>query len=251
MSESAIWPAEGERLSLAEVPTRSASDYAYAAAKGALGFVPAFGGPLAELFVLAVGAPLEKRRQDWIRRIAEGLEDLQQRFEGFDPARLPENEAFVSTAYQATQAVMRTHYEQKREALRNVVLNAAVRTDIDEHLQQTFVGLVDTFTPLHLRLLRLLQDPAAMLGTDFSSRWIVNSSSASMMQVADIAFPSLKDQHERLDQITRELHGHGLSVIKFLGGAMSPMQTRTKRTTPLGDSFLSFITAPQPTGVVR
>lgn len=53
--------------------------------------VPWLGGPPAELFVLAVAAPLEKRREDWVRRIAQRPEELQQPFADFDPKRLLEN----------------------------------------------------------------------------------------------------------------------------------------------------------------
>jgi hypothetical protein len=77
MPDSPIWHAEGDPPTLVEPPKRSADDYMHSAVKGGLGLIPAFGGPLAELFVLAVGAPLEKRREDWFRRIAEGLEELQ------------------------------------------------------------------------------------------------------------------------------------------------------------------------------
>jgi hypothetical protein len=240
VTESPIWQAEGETPSLSEPPERSAGDYAHSVVKAGLGLIPLAGAPLSEAFDVAIGTPLDKRRDDWIRRIGEGLEELQQRFKGFDPAHLAENEAFVSTAYQATQAVMRTHHEEKREALKNAVLNSAIRTDLNEDLQQTFVGLIDTLTPWHLRLLRLFQDPAAGLGNRFSGDW----TSTSLTQVAELAFPELRGQSERYNQIVRELHAHGLMAIETLGGTMTSRGTLEKRTTTLGDGFLEFISAP-------
>src|ERR1700687_5234980 len=95
VTESPIWPAQGEPQPLSEQPERSAGDYAHSVVKAALGLIPLAGGPLSEAFDVAIGTPLDRRREDWIRRIGEGLEELQQRFKGFDPARLAENEAFV------------------------------------------------------------------------------------------------------------------------------------------------------------
>lgn len=59
----------------------------------------------------------------------------------------------VSIVLQATQIALRTHQTEKRMALRNAVMNAALPQAPEEGLQQMFLHFIDTFTEWHLRLL--------------------------------------------------------------------------------------------------
>ena len=62
---------------------------------------------------------------------------------------------------QASQAAIRNHQSEKREALRNAVLNAALPNAPEESIQQLFINQVDTFTVWHIRLLDLFKEPPA------------------------------------------------------------------------------------------
>ena len=105
--------------------TPTGGDWAHTISKGALSAIPAVGGPAAELLAAIIVPPLARRRDEWIRALADGLHVLEARVEGFTIAGLAENEAFVSTVMQATTVAVRTHQQEKREALRNAVLNVA------------------------------------------------------------------------------------------------------------------------------
>ena len=61
--------------------------------------------------------PLERRRDEWIQGIAEGLTRLEAN-KGVRVEDLKENPVFLDTLLQATHAVLRTHQTEKREALR-------------------------------------------------------------------------------------------------------------------------------------
>jgi hypothetical protein len=100
-------------------------DRALTVGRAAVSAVPYVGGPLAELADL-LRSPLEKRREPWGQEIAEGLRRLEARVESLDPERLGDNPAFVSVMAQATQAAIKTHDQEKLQALRNAVLNAAL-----------------------------------------------------------------------------------------------------------------------------
>jgi len=82
-----------------DYPQSKATDVANIAAQAGVGLIPIVGGAAAPIIAAIVAAPLEKRRADWFNRLAEGLDELQDRFEGFNPQELGENEDFVSAVY--------------------------------------------------------------------------------------------------------------------------------------------------------
>jgi len=143
-----------------QLPQRTTGDYVHTAAKAALSAVPVVGGPAAELFALVLASPLEKRRDAWLQEIYESLKRLEQQVSGFKIEDLSKNEVFVSATIQATQIALRTHQEEKREALRNALLNVIRDKSLEEETQIFFFALIDLFTVTHLEVLRLFADPA-------------------------------------------------------------------------------------------
>lgn len=144
-------------------PTPSIGDHLHTAARAALSTIPdvhgiSVSGPAVEMFNSVITAPIEKRRHEWMEVVGEGLRWLEEKYEDLRE-RLPTNEAFLNTATLATQAAIRTSNEEKRAALRNAVLNAALPSAPDESKQAIFVSWVDTLTLWHLRLLDLLANP--------------------------------------------------------------------------------------------
>ena len=80
------------------------------------GGVPHIGGILLEI----IQTPIEERRQQWMDEVAHGLRKLEERVEGFDPAKLKDRPEFVSVVLHASQMAIRNHQQAKREALRAV-----------------------------------------------------------------------------------------------------------------------------------
>jgi hypothetical protein len=54
---------------------------------------------------------------------------------------------------------LRTHQVEKRDALRNALLNVIRDKSLDEKKQVFFLALIDLFTVTHLELIRLFADP--------------------------------------------------------------------------------------------
>ena len=98
-----------------------------------------------------------------MEEIAQALGELSERVEGFNIEDLAENPAFISTVLNASQAAMRSHQEEKLEALQNAVLNSALPNAPDDDFQLVFVSYVDTLAPWHLRLLKFYSDPRKWL----------------------------------------------------------------------------------------
>jgi len=122
--------------------------------------VPVVGGSAAELFALIVAPPLEKRRDEWLRDLADVVKKVEQRQPGLTPEELSRNDAFISTTLQASQIALRTHHAEKRECLKNALFHIATDKSSDEETQAFFLALVDVFTVAHIELLRLFRNRA-------------------------------------------------------------------------------------------
>lgn len=163
-----------------DVPKATRADRVHAVVKAALGIAP--GGP--ELFEAVITSPLEKRRDEWRRDVTEAVRELQERLENFDPRKLGENQMFVTAVAEAGFIAIRNHSKEKRQALLNAIQNSALQSAPDEELQLLFLALVDSLTPMHLRLLKLFSEPqsnpriAALPHQDYSAS-----------QIAETAFP--------------------------------------------------------------
>jgi hypothetical protein len=75
--------------------------------------VPVFGGTIAVALTVALNHKLDERRERWFTELAEAVEELRDRFEGFAPESLAENDAFVDAVVTATRIVDRTSQREK------------------------------------------------------------------------------------------------------------------------------------------
>ncbi|MFN9577874.1 MAG: hypothetical protein ACK6AH_15195, partial [Gemmatimonadota bacterium] len=89
------------------------------------------------------------------------ITDLQTR--GVDVSALKDNDDFCNLVLDATAAAMRTHRDEKRQALHNAITNAGLRGTAGETKSRVFLRLIDELDVHHLLLLQLLADPAAFL----------------------------------------------------------------------------------------
>ena len=217
-------------------PEPNTGDTAHLVASGVMSFIPG----LPELFQYFITPPLEKRRMKWMEDVGQALRELEKN-RGVKLEELQSNDTFIDTVLHATQIALRNSQEEKRDALRNAVINAALPNPPDESIQLMFLNLVDTFTVWHLRLLRLFQNPKGWFaGNDKQAPSFAISSSLARLLTA--AYPELGNQRPFYDLVINELDAKGL----FSSGGTHTMMSATgafeKRTTDLGDRFLQFVT---------
>lgn len=216
-----------------KVPKQSKGDVAHALAKAGLSIIPIVGSPAAELFQLIIQPPLEKRRGEFMTQVGEKLQELEAK--GIKLEELQKNEEFVSTVMHASQIALRTHQEAKLVALRNAIVNVAKGQAPEEALQHVFLNLVDSFTELHLRILKVFQAPSPPPN-------IVNG---GLSRVLEHNIPELQSKRELYDQLWKELYSRGLVSKDSLHVTMSGQSLAQKVTTGLGDAFLKFIEEPK------
>lgn len=118
---------------------------------GASLFVP--GTDLLDLLSLRI----QRRQAEWFRELAE-------RLKGLEAEQRLSVEAVVSSPriqdaiVAALESVRGSRDRDKRDALRNAVLNAALGASGDDVQQDLFLRLVDRFTVWHIRLLKVFED---------------------------------------------------------------------------------------------
>lgn len=226
-----------------EAPKRTVVDVGHAVAKLGLSQVPVVGAPAAAWFEFLVSPGVERRRTAWMEEIAASVNELRDSIKNLE--LLPDDEGFVTTLIEASNTALRTHQEEKLEALRNAVINTVLKRETDDDLRTIFLALVDRFTPWHLRILKFFDDPrigieqAGLDPSDFEHP--VASDGETLLAV----FPDLKDRSDFISLLVSELSAAGLFNVNKLGLSMSGRDALARRSTNLGRRFLAFIsTAP-------
>ena len=215
-----------------QAPKRTKGDVAHAITKAGLSAIPVIGGPAAELFQNVIQPALEKRRAEWMVQVGEKLRELEEN--GLNIEELKENDEFVSAVMHASQIALRTHQNKKLEALRNAILNVAKGQAPEEALQNVFLNLIDSFTELHFRILKLFQNPVPPQ----------NMSMGGLSNVLEHNIPELGGQRELYDQLWKDLYSRGLVNTEGLHVTMTGHGLGQKCTTGIGDAFLKFIEEP-------
>jgi hypothetical protein len=223
-------------------PKASTGDYVHSLARAGIASLPVIGNAAVELFQSLVAPPLEKRRQEWMEAIGDGLQQLEQKQKCvLDDLRA--NDAFIDTVMQASQAAMRTSEIEKRDALRNAVLNSALPQPPDEARRQIYINLVETLTGWHLRMLRLFADPLGWYQANKRQppQYAITS---SLIGLLTNAYPELQNQREFCEKMANDLHNAGLLSSAKLFLNMSASGAFECHATELGKGFLRFVTAP-------
>ena len=123
------------------IPGPSSADWFAGIITAAVSGIPQWwAAPAAVLFSLIAAPLLNSRREEWWEEIRQDLNELHRRIDKLTPEALSKDEVFVSALAQATQAAMRTHEPEKREALRNGILHVAVNAVVGAVRAQSCCG---------------------------------------------------------------------------------------------------------------
>ncbi len=206
--------------------------------------VPVVGGTIAVALAAALGHTLNKRRESWFTELAEAVEELRDRFDGFDPESLADNDAFVDAVMTATRIVDRTSQREKTNLLRNAALNSAMPGAPDLDIQQLYLALVDDLSPTHMRLLSVLHDPSGWFDRTGLPRpqFALSSSRPALIEAA---MPDLAAKGPQMvERFYAALTGGGL-VNGSLAGMMTASGAWQPVTTDFANGFLDFVDDPR------
>lgn len=228
------------------MPSNPQGEWALVVAKAAVSFIPFAGGPAAEVLGALIQPVIERRKTAWLEGIAQGLDDLSKQVADLTPERLAQDEAFTTAFLHASQIAMRTHQQDKLEALRNATLNVAVGAALDASVQLMLLDALDTLTPWHLILLDCIADPVA-----WSARRQYPLAPGHTPDASIIFGAYFRDKMpvEGFDaQLLQDLYNHGLAANKVnprgLPMTFHDPEDTIPRITEMGTRFLKFITSP-------
>ena len=216
-------------MSSEPIPKPSKGDVVHALTKAALSTIPVAGGPAVELFQLAVQPPIERRRVKWMEEVGVRLHRLET--EGLKLEDLQHNEQFVSAVLQATQIAVRTHNIEKIRALQAALENIARGQAPEEAMQAMFFSFIDSMPALQLQMLAVFSAPQVPPGISIGG----------LSTVLEHNIPELRGKRDLYDQLWKDLWTRGLVNTEGLNTTMSGNGLASRRTSALGESFLSFI----------
>jgi len=227
-------------------PKQSLADKGINIAKALLADIVPLGGTVGELAALFMQTPYERRIDGWQSDLGAQLDELARKHD----AALEDLQAdpgFVDTVMHATQVAIRNANEEKREALRNAILNTALPHPPEESERQIFLNYVDSFTPWHLRLLSLFKNPKRWFEAH-GLTWPENTMMGSRSKILELAYPEAKQCPDLVRQVWRDLHATGMVGTDSLSSSMSGSGLTQAATTPLGRRFIEFVSAPEESG---
>ncbi|WP_330440470.1 hypothetical protein OHB44_09795 [Micromonospora sp. NBC_00821] len=226
-------------------PAHSRSrEIAQTVTEAGLNLIPVAGGSVAVILMAALNYSVNQRREQWFTDVAEGLAELREKVDAFDPQGLAEDEGFLDSVVTATQIAERNSQQVKRDALRNALLNAALPSAPGHDDQQQLFRLIDELMPTHIRLLGLLGDPAGWFDRTGLDRpqFALSSNRTTLIKAG---MPDLATRGDELiRRYYRVLEAAGL-VQAPLGGMMSADGAWSPAASDLGHELLAFIRDPR------
>lgn len=205
-----------------------------------ISFVPVAGSALQVAFNEAAGRRLADRRTRWFNALAEKVHRLDDRLGDFE--QLTSRDTFMDAVTTASQIADRTSRAEKLELLRNAVVNSVLPDAPDDDTQQLFFGMIDRFTPTHVRLLKLLSDPSGWFDRHGISK--PNITMGSKAAIIEIGMSELGGRRDLITRYAGALADAGL-VNQSLSGVMTAGGLWAVATTPLATEFLDFVADPE------
>ncbi len=226
-------------------PKKNFGDIVHTGIRAVLSSVPFVGAPAIELFAFLVAPPLEKRRDEWIRSIAEGLVALENERPGFQIDALAEDETFLATLINASRAAIAASRDETRQALRNAVLNSPLPTAPDDIRQKIFIHWIDEFSAWHIKILEMFDDPGVPeINLDDPAWWRTDITLEYLADFIEEKFPEMRGHYSLYIQIVMDLHTRGLIANAFPERALATRLDSSPKLTPVGKEFLEFIRSP-------
>jgi len=173
--------------------------------------------------------------QQWFNHLADRLEELEIKVEN-----LAGDERFITVLTQSMLIAIRSHQEEKLDALRNAVINTAKSLFADDNVYLMFLNCVDAFTPWHIRVLNHLKSrefPMRDGGVDI--RRINDPLTEEIRSI----FPENEFDSHFIRQVFNDVSSRGFITITTLSQTEDGEEVSQARLTQLGRDFLRFISS--------
>lgn len=224
-------------------PEPDEEDRLRARARAAIAAIPGIGGSITELMNMVLVPPVARRRDEWLRELAEVVEEIDRKVENFDPATLAENDAFVSAFIRTSRIAIGTHRQEKRRLLRNALVKIGSSSPDcpDEDMQHVYFGMIETLTPSHVQILYLFWTGVSQVARMHQGTIPIHMTYGELLEIQN---PALARSQELLEQILHDLADLRL-VNASSGTPFQQISLSTQLMTNQGIRFLGFVLAPE------
>jgi hypothetical protein len=224
--------------SLKEALGRSASEHLVNVVKAAFATLP-FGGGIASLMTDYIPSRKHARLEEFANQVANDLKKLRERVD--EQALLTDEFAYVFE--KCFRGAAENHQAEKLEAFRGILVNSAIGINILDDERDYFLGLANTLSTLHLRILSFMNDPQKYLHAHGISADRIRGGFAQFMPVA---MPGI--ELEIIKGAFGDLHQAGLintdrSIFSTMTSAQG-LHLLGDRVSDLGKRFAEFCKSP-------
>jgi len=178
-------------------------------------------------------------RNKWFEDLERDFNKLKEKIEDFDWEEQIKKPEVASVLIETTLSAIKTANEEKRELLRNAVLNMSLGTNIQEDTRAIILRLIDEMSPTHVKILRYFENPKK-----YCDEKRVNYSGISATGAGTLFLKALPEFNDGKSGIFfKDLQNGGLLPSGEWLNVMSSNFLQP-RTTDLGKQFLKLITSP-------
>lgn len=219
--------------------SKTKTDHTLSALKAVANTIPYIGGPLGSLLSDYLPDSVEKRKTEFLTKLAQELDAVRDRLQ----SDFVSKEYFISTFMQSFRRALENHQKEKVEAFRAIIINTALDQNPKEDEIAIFISITDRLTSLHLKLLKILFNPQRAVDSNEAAR--SRFESISMGGVSTLFEMLLSEYPVDLVNIAfHDLYNMGLQNTERGGVTMSKHGIVAKRTTEFGDRYLNYISLP-------
>jgi hypothetical protein len=218
-------------------------ELATTAIRAAVDAIPIVGGSLSTLIEQMIPEWRFKRLLTFVAELSVDIEACKDRI------RLDylSKEQFGFLFEQTFRAVLENYQVEKLEALRNILVNSMVSSDVNQEMKEYMLGLVGRLGSLHMRFVSLLEDPPDY----YRSHEVEDNSSqlvgGSIMQELRKCFMTMTD--DTIRAVWNDLYNYALvnTEARNLGAMISARGSRALegRLTEFGRIFVRFVRSPK------
>jgi hypothetical protein len=217
-------------------PEPDDTDQALALTRSLIGMVP-LGGSLLELLSPILGPPVERRRGEWAKDLADVVESTGRRME-----ELASDDVFVSSVIRTSRIAIATHRANKRQFLKNMLIKIGSGCAPDEDMLEVYFRIIEDLTPSHIVLLDFLWMSGSRIAKLYGGTIPVG---LKYQEILGRLLPELSEKQVLVQQILQDLAQYRLINGAIPGTDLSQLSFPQQMMTNQGINLLNFVLSPE------
>ena len=219
---------------------KTKQDHALAVLKAAVNAIPVAGGPVASLLSDYLPNEVENRKTKLLIQLDEDLKKLEGKFQ----EETLKKEEFITTFFKSFKKAMETHQKEVIDGYRAIILNSLIDSEPNQDEIAMFIGITERLSPLHIKLLKILDNPEGLVSQNPEVKARFDSlSMGGLSTLFSALLPGYSA--EIVDAAFKDLYNLGLHNTPQLRVTMTKHGILQRRITELGDRYLRYITLPE------